>query len=208
MSGRIPPNNPDESWVGSQPSPPSATDTAGDDARDIARFLGGDVRGFEALVERYRRQAYGVALGLTGNHDDAMDAVQKAFIRIHRALPRFERGMPFFPWLYRIVRNASLNQRRDERRHRGEVPLEWVRKPDGQPSPLEETVAEELREQLWSCIEELPLEQREVFLLYHFQGLKYREIAAALDVPIGTVMSRLHSARVQLRHCLGEEALG
>ncbi len=178
------------------------------DLRDIERFLSGDVGGFEALVERYRRQAYAIALGLTGNHDDAMDALQKALLRVHRALPRFHRELPFFPWLYRIVRNAALNQKRDEKRHRGEVPLEWVRKADGQPSPLEQTVAGDLRERLWVCLEELPLEQREVFLLYHFQGLKYRQIAKVLNVPIGTVMSRLHAARLQLRRCLGEEALG
>jgi len=142
---------------------------------------------------------------LTGNHDDAMDAVQKAFIRIYRALPRFRQGEPFFPWLYRIVRNAALNQRRDERRHKGEMPLEWVRQSDGKPTPLAETMAADLRERLWAGIEALSMEQREVFLLYHFQGMKYREIADLLDLPIGTVMSRLHSARQQLRRVLDEE---
>jgi len=208
MNKRFSPNNARPEGV----DPPSAswaiTDDHLADARDIERFLSGDVRGFEAIVERYRRQAYAIALGLTGNHDDAMDALQKAFLRIHRALPRFRRELPFFPWMYRIVRNAALNQKRDEKRHRGQVPLEWVREPDGRPSPLEQTVGEDLRERLWICLEELPPEQKEVFMLYHFQGLKYREIATALEIPLGTVMSRLHSARQQLRHCLGEEALG
>ena len=175
------------------------------DQRDIVRFLDGDPQGFEALMERYRRQAYGIALGLCGNHDDAMDAVQKAFIRIHRSLVRFRLGEPFFPWLYRIVRNASLNQRRDESRHHGDVPLEWVRTPAAVASPLEAAVADDLRTRLWRSIQELSDELREVFLLYHFQGLKYREIAAALDIPLGTVMSRLHGARQQLRRALGEE---
>jgi RNA polymerase sigma-70 factor (ECF subfamily) len=208
MNDRYSPNN--QSPPGVEPASPSwaLADDHQADARDIARFLDGDSKGFEAIMERYRRQAYAIALGLTGNHDDAMDALQKAFLRIHRALPRFRRELPFFPWMYRIVRNAALNQNRDEKRHRGQVPLEWVREPDGRPSPLEQTVAEDLRERLWICLEELPPEQREVFMLYHFQGLKYREIANALDIPLGTVMSRLHSARTQLRHCLGEEALG
>ncbi len=188
------------------PSPEEASQqNRQEDQHDICRFLAGDVGGFEALMRRYSRQAYAIALGLTGNHDDAMDAAQKAFIRVHRALPRFRVGEPFFPWLYRIVRNAALNQRRDERRHRGEVPLEWVRQSDGRPTPLEETLGEDLRRRLWDAIEALPLEQREVFVLYHFQGLKYRQIAIALEVPIGTVMSRLHSARLQLRRSLGEE---
>jgi RNA polymerase sigma-70 factor (ECF subfamily) len=183
----------------------SDAETAREDAREIERFLAGDQGGLEVLIERYRRQAYAVALGLCGNHDDAMDAVQKAFIRIMGALPRFQLGMPFFPWLYRIVRNAALNQRRDEKRHKGEVPLEWVRRSDGRPGPLEETLAADLRQRLWDGIQGLSVEQREVFMLYHFQGLKYREIAALLEIPIGTVMSRLHSARLALRAVLDEE---
>ena len=177
------------------------------DHRDIVRFLDGDSRGFEALMKRHQQQAYGIALGLCGNHDDAMDATQKAFIRVHRSLGRFRLEEAFFPWLYRIVRNCALNQRRDERRHKSEVPLEWVKQPDGRPGPLQQTIASDLRERLWSCIQDLSPELREVFLLYHFQGLKYREIAAACDVPIGTVMSRLHAARIRLRQVVDQEEL-
>ncbi len=173
------------------------------DRQDIQRFLGGEAGGFEDLMDRYRTRAYGIALSMTGNHDDAMDAVQKAFIRIHRSLDRFRLDEPFFPWLYRIVRNTALNQRRDERRHRGEIPLEYVKQADGRPDPLEEAVADDLKERLWLGLQAMPAELREVFMLYHFQGLRYREIAAAVDVPIGTVMSRLHAARMRLRGAVG-----
>jgi len=169
------------------------------DRQDIARHLAGDSGGFEDLMTRYRSRAYGIALSLTGNHDDAMDAMQKAFIRVHRSLGRFRLEEPFFPWLYRIVRNAALNQQRNEKRHRGDCPLEWVTKSDGQPDPLAVTLADDLRERIWQGLQELPTEMRVVFNLYHFEGLKYREIAESLDVPIGTVMSRLHAARTQLR---------
>lgn len=175
------------------------------DRDDIVRFLAGDTEGFEQLMTRYRQRAYGIALSLTGNHDDAMDAMQKAFLRVHRSLNRFRLDEPFFPWLYRIVRNAALNQRRDEKRHKGEVPLEWVKQSDGRPDPLAETVVADLRERLWDAIQDLPDEMREVFVLYHFQGLKYREIAATCDVPLGTVMSRLHAARLRLRATAGLE---
>jgi RNA polymerase sigma-70 factor (ECF subfamily) len=201
LSEKTSPNNAPGTGVGD----PAAGAAILQDAADITRFLDGDQESFGMLMKRYQQRAYAVALGLTGNHDDAMDAVQKAFLRIWRALPRFRRDQPFFPWLYRIVRNCALNQRRDEHRHRGDVPLDWVRQPDGRLSPLAETLAADLRERLWMGLEALPLEQREVFLLYHFQGLKYREIAELLDIPIGTVMSRLHSARLQLRKALGEE---
>jgi len=175
------------------------------DRADIERFLAGDGEGFEMLMNRYRQRAYGIALGLTGNHDDAMDAVQKAFIRIHRSLKRFRVDEPFFPWFYRIVRNTAHNQRRDESRHKGEMPLEWVRQADGRPDPLSLTVADDLRDRLWDGIRELPEEMREVFHFYHFEGLKYREIAEAMDIPIGTVMSRLHAARLRLRRAAGLE---
>jgi len=169
------------------------------DREDIERFLQGDGEGFARLMTRYRHRAYGVALSLTGNHDDAMDAVQKSFIRIHRSLGKFRLEEPFFPWLYRIVRNTAHNQRRDEKRHQGEVPLEWVKQSDGRPDPLSETVADDLRERIWNGLWELPGEMREVFCLYHFEGFKYREIAELKGVPIGTVMSRLHAARLKLR---------
>jgi RNA polymerase sigma-70 factor (ECF subfamily) len=210
--GRFLANNGDAGGLGSASSGsgPVAAEDPDDVARrqdsaDIARCLAGDNAGFEALMNRYRRRAYGVALSLTGNHDDAMDAMQKAFIRVHRSLARFRRDEPFFPWLYRIVRNAALNQRRDEKRHQGDVPLEWVRGTDGRPDPLALAVADDLRERLWQGLQELPAELREVFMLYHFQGLKYREIATVCDVPIGTVMSRLHTARKRLQEAAGLE---
>ena len=169
------------------------------DRADIVRFMEGDGEGFEMLMNRYRQRAYGIALSLTGNHDDAMDAMQKAFIRVHRSLRRFRIDEPFFPWFYRIVRNTAHNQRRDEKRHKGEMPLEWVKQSDGRPDPLSLTVADDLRQRIWDGIQELPEEMREVFSLYHFQGMKYREIAETMDIPIGTVMSRLHAARIRLR---------
>ena len=147
----------------------------------------------------------GWPVGLAGSGDDAMDATQKAFLRVWKALPRFRAGDPFYPWLYRIVRNCALNQRRDEKRHRGDVPLEFVNRPDGRPSPLDEAAGEDLRRRLWDEIQMLSVEQREVLVLHQFQGLKYREIAAVLEIPMGTVMSRLHAARTRLARRLDAE---
>ncbi len=168
------------------------------DRQDIIRFQDGDGEGFAALMERYRQRAYGLALGFCGNHDDAMDAVQKSFIRIHRSLGRFRVGEPFFPWFYRIVRNTSFNQRRDEARHHGDCPLEWVTEPSRLSTPLQAAEADELRRRLWEAVDTLAPELREVFLLYTFQGLKYREIAGLMEIPLGTVMSRLHGARKRI----------
>jgi RNA polymerase sigma-70 factor (ECF subfamily) len=175
------------------------------DRADIERFLSGDTDGFEQLMNRYRQPAYGIAIGLTGNHDDAMDAVQKSFLRVHRSLQGFRLDEPFFPWMYRIVRNTALNQRRDEKRHQGDMPLEWVTRPDGAPDALAAAEAGDLRERLGRAIAELPEEMRTVFTLYHFRGLKYREIADTMGIPLGTVMSRLHAARLRLRPAVGLE---
>jgi RNA polymerase sigma-70 factor (ECF subfamily) len=169
------------------------------DRADIVRHLSGDSGGFEDIMTRYRARAYGIAVNLTGNHDDAMDAMQKSFIRIHRSLDKFRLDDAFFPWLYRIVRNTALNQKRDENRHRGDCPLEWVEKSDGKADPLAATMAADLRERIWQGLQALPEDMRLVFHAYHFEGLKYREISESMGLPLGTVMSRLHAARTKLR---------
>jgi len=175
------------------------------DSDDVRRFLAGDINGFEDLMNRYRNRAYGIALSVTGDHDVAMDAVQKAFLRIHKSLRKFRLEDNFYPWLYRIVKNSALNQRRDESRHKGEIPLEWVRQSDGRPNAHELMVADDLRQRLWDGIQELPEEMREVFMLYQFQGMKYKDIAETCNIPVGTVMSRLYAARLKLRKAAGLE---
>jgi len=175
------------------------------DRADIVRFLAGDPVGFEDIMTRYRPQAYSIAISQVGNHDDAMDAVQKAFIRIHRSLHKFRIDEPFFPWFYRVVRNSAMNQRRDEKRHQGEMPLEWVHQDDGRPDPLAQTLADDLLSKIWQGIQELSPEMRNVFHLFHFEGKSYREIAEAENIPIGTVMSRLHGARLRLARVKGLE---
>ena len=157
-------------------------------------------------MNRYQNRAYGISLSITGDHDMAMDAVQKAFLRIHKSLRKFRLEEAFYPWFYRIVKNSALNQRRDEKRHKGEIPLEWVTQSDGKPNPHELMVADDLRQRLWNGIQELPDEMREVFMLYQFQGMKYKDIADSCNIPVGTVMSRLHAARLKLRKTVGLEA--
>ena len=180
-----------------------------DDAREETEIIravqAGRRERFSLLVEKYKRRAFLIALSLVHNREDAMDIAQDAFLKSFRAIKRFDLTRPFFPWFYRIVRNTALNQKRDESRHKGDCPLEWVTEPARLPSPLQAAEAEELRVRLWEAVDGLPEEFREVFLLYTFQGLKYREIADLLDIPLGTVMSRLHSARRRIRQHLGEQ---
>ena len=166
----------------------------------IARCQRGDRGAFEPLFRRYRDRAYGFALGLVGSPEDALDLTQEAFVRAFQALKRFQPGAPFEPWFFRILRNLCLNALR-RRKTWQMVPWETVGElrgsgPESASADIEE---KELKEAMWLAISELSSEHREIILLKDFQDLSYKEIADVLDVPIGTVMSRLYYARQALR---------
>jgi RNA polymerase sigma-70 factor (ECF subfamily) len=173
----------------------------------VRRARAGDRSAFGSLVERYMRRAYHAALGLVGSHDDAMDLSQEAFVRAYRAMGRFREGEPFYPWYYRILRNLCFNHFRDRGRRRRllrEAGAAGQRPAAANPAPDPTLLAErsEIREAVWAAIGSLREEEREVIVLREFQGLAYKEIAEMVGCPIGTVMSRLFSARKRLRTAL------
>jgi RNA polymerase sigma-70 factor (ECF subfamily) len=162
----------------------------------------------EELFRRYRLVAYRVAYRLLSNEQDALDAVQDAFIKAMVHLPRFEGRSSFKTWLLRVVSNASVDLGRQRGRHetfsidalgqknREELePLTW-QEPD---SNLERA---DLRRKLQEALAELPPAQRRTFVLHAEAELSYREVADVLGISIGTVMSRLYYARVKLRGML------
>ena len=169
----------------------------------VLRAQSGERAAFGELVTRYMQRAYYTALGLVGNHDDALDLSQEAFARAFRARARIDPERPFFPWLYQIIRRLCFNHTRDQRSRR--LKLEkagsWLtdttmgRRP---PSPDQAVMHAELREQVGAAIERLPERERETLVLREFEELRYREIAELLGIPIGTVMSRLYRARRSL----------
>lgn len=178
----------------------------------VDRVRGGDSEAFGSLVERYMRRAYHVALGLVGSHEDALDLSQDAFVRAFRARRTLQSGRLFYPWYYQILRRLCFNFLRDRGLRRGklESASPWIvenaaYKAAGQrPDQAIETAA--LRQQLSQAIAALPEHEREVFILREFEGLPYREIAELAEIPIGTVMSRLYSARRRLMNRLEEES--
>jgi RNA polymerase sigma-70 factor (ECF subfamily) len=183
--------------------PPATTD------RDLAeRARRGDTEAFGELVERYKRRAYYAALGLVGSHEDALDLSQEAFARAFRARRRLDPERPFYAWLYQILRRLCFNHYRDlrTRRRRLEQATPWlVTQAAGraaEASPVRRIELEELRDRVRDAIEELSEFEREVLVLREFEGLKYREIADLLGIPIGTVMSRLYTARRHLAQVL------
>lgn len=173
--------------------------------RDIVvRWKTGDRRAFGALVQRYMSDAYLTALGFVGNPEDARDLSQDAFVKAYRARGSFDPDRPFFPWFYRILRNHCLNF--IQRVRRSTEPLQHddadERFADSTPSPLEALEREERIAMLHQAVEKLSPEHREVIVLKSFRGYSYREIADVLDIPMGTVMSRLYYARQALKEIL------
>lgn len=183
-----------------------------DEKRLIERARRGDLDAFDVLVKRYERTIYHVAYRLTGSSDDASDIAQDAFIRAWNNLKSFRGDAAFSTWLHRIVTNAFLDDRKKKRARPMrsldeaiELDESSVTRQFEDTSPGPEAVAEgEERQRLLDrAIQTLPEAQRAMVILYHQQGLAYEEIAASVNLPIGTVKSRLNRARLALRDRLG-----
>ncbi len=157
-----------------------------------------DPRGFEFLVRQYRREAYFHAIGLLGDGAAAEDLCQESFARAYAAMPRLKSLRAFYPWFYTILRNGCLNHIRARRK------LEDYRedkddRPDATSNP--DLVAEQRdRSDAVNCaLMQLKPEFREILIMKHFQDASYEEISQILQIPRGTVMSRLHHARRAFR---------
>jgi|GEM_PF-701596 len=170
----------------------------------------GDANAFNHLVTFYQATAYHVAYYQVGNEDDALDACQEAMLSAWRAMPRFEGNEDGFrAWLMRIVVNACRDRLRYEKR-RPQVPIETERDGDRRVLPIpapgqtpqEYAENSDVRSLLEQCLAQLSDDHREVILLDQ-SGLSYSEIAATLDIEIGTVKSRLSRARAAMRLLLG-----
>lgn len=176
----------------------------------VLRARSGDRNAFGELVNRHMQRAYYIALGLTGSHEDALDLSQEAFARAFRARASLDPDRPFYAWLYQIVRRLCFNFLRDRstRRRRLDEAIPWLTQEAGarasQSDPARSAERAELRARVQAAIEKLPEREREVLVLKEFEGLRYREIAELLGIPIGTVMSRLYYARRRLAEHLGE----
>jgi RNA polymerase sigma-70 factor, ECF subfamily len=152
----------------------------------------------EHAIEQYGKAAYNFAYRLTGNEADASDLTQEAFIRVYRAWQSFRPGTSFLSWIYRIVTNLHRDElRRRKGRYQEEIP------DDGGPSlsiePIEEYVEGYLSEPVSKALAELSPEQRRIVLLADVEECSYQEIGKVVGCSVGTVRSRLHRARGQLR---------
>jgi RNA polymerase sigma-70 factor, ECF subfamily len=184
-----------------------------DDRQLIADCLGGRRDAFGELVSRYQARLYNAAVRLVDNPEDASDVVQDAFLNAYQALHTFKGDAEFFTWLYRIAFNTAISLKRKKR---ATVSLdsggpEGAIDPDDPSEYIKPGVALQRTEdeaQLQDALNRLSHEHREVLVLKDIEGMKYEEIAEILGVPIGTIRSRLHRARMELRELLPPEEDG
>jgi RNA polymerase sigma-70 factor, ECF subfamily len=178
----------------------------------LARFCRGQSEAFGVLVRRYERELYGYLRRYLGDSDLAEDVFQNTFLQLYIKKGQYEIGRPVRPWLYTIATHQAIDALRRANRHQT-LSLDQNQKelPDGEvrsllelletrgPGPLDQAQTEERRERVRVAVDRLPDFLRQVVILAYYQGLKYREIAEILGIPVGTVKSRLHAALVKLQ---------
>ena len=168
----------------------------------------GDDSAFEELVRTYEKRVYHLALRMCGNVDDAYEVAQEAFLSAWKGMRFFRGDSSFSTWLYRLTSNAAIAFLRRQRRQGGSdgVSLDdedtFLEVADPAPSPHQQAERLELRDALARGLSALSPEHRQVLLLRELQGLTYEEIAAALELDLGTVKSRIARAREKLRKYL------
>jgi RNA polymerase sigma-70 factor (ECF subfamily) len=159
-----------------------------DDFESIAACQKGEKDAFRHLVERYQRQAVGHAIAILGNREDALDAVQDAFIDAYRSLKNFDNSRPYYPWYYVLLRNRCyklVSKRREAESIDENTFILAPRSGIG----VEETI------ELEKAVRSLSSDDREIITLKYLDGLSYDELSDLLQIPKGTVMSRLFHAR-------------
>jgi len=183
-----------------------------DDRRLIRETLSGQTAAFGELVCRHQDRLFNAVLRVVGRHDDAADVVQDAFINAYLSLRTFQGDSEFFTWLYRIAINAAISWRRKQRATlsldaeiRG-VSLAEPTDDSRNTRPGEAMERREEEAQLEAAMVRLSDDHRQVLILKDIEGLKYEVIAEILEVPVGTVRSRLHRARIELHGLLTETA--
>src|SRR6266545_3742993 len=181
-----------------------------DEAALIERCRAGDLAAFEPLVEKYRQRVYRLAYNILRDPEEAWDVSQDAFIRAFQALASFRGDSAFYTWLFRIVINVARDRARQHAARGRAFGTERVEEEDWDRALADQGTAPdthaaqvEERERIGRALSTLSEQHRAIIMLSDLEGLSYREIAEVLNIPMGTVMSRLHNARRRLRATLG-----
>jgi RNA polymerase sigma-70 factor, ECF subfamily len=171
----------------------------------IIKCQKGNKEAYSYFVNHYKRRAYFIAFGFVGSKDDAYDLSQDAFIKAFKHLKKFDTNKRFFTWFYKILKNNCLNFIRNRKDNFisdelfiNQISSEYEAQPDIHNEKLE------MQRFLWQSIETLNPELKEIILLKEFEEMTYKDISKLLEIPIGTVMSRLYSARKMLKNKMEE----
>lgn len=181
------------------------------DEADVARASAGDVEAFDALMARHETKVFNLCLWVLGDRDEAADATQDAFIRAYRHLKKFRGDCAFGSWVSRIAINVARDALKKKRvRPRDFSSMEWQDGPEFDPPDTARAAPDEVarheRQMAVRCaLAKVPENYRTTLILFDLQGRSYEECADVLQVPIGTIKSRLSRARAALRDALGAD---
>ncbi len=177
----------------------------------LALFRQGRRDAFAVLVRRYEGELYGYLRRYLGDGDLAEDVFQNTFVQVFTKLDQYEAGRPVRPWLYTIATHQAIDALRRQNRHQAvsldqdreelagsDVPQLLGLLESRAPGPLEQLQSEERRQLVRASVDRLPDFLRQVVVLAYYQGLKYKDVADILGIPVGTVKSRLHAALCRL----------
>jgi RNA polymerase sigma-70 factor, ECF subfamily len=174
----------------------------------IVNAKNGSKEAFESLVKKHQKNIYYLCRRMTGAHQSADDLSQETFVKAYFSLSSFKEKMNFFSWIRRIAVNSTLNylKKTEKEKPLSKEPQINSFNPEPYPNqqPLDRIHQDELDIKLRESIQRLPKEQKSVFILKVFEDMSYKEISDSLDIPIGTVMSRLSRARQRLKFLLSE----
>lgn len=184
------------------------------DTQMVLAVREGDTTAYRGLVEKYQTRVYQMVYGMVRNREDARDITQDAFVKAYDNLHRFRLESSFYTWIYRIAMNLAIDFLRKRQRRGTSEFDEDIAQRDGdggisdvhnQEGPARSLERKRLYARIMDAMEELPEDQRQVILLRELEGLSYKEIAEVMEIPEGTVMSRLYYARKKLQKLLSDE---
>ena len=186
--------------------------TSYSDEELMARFRKGQTDTFGVLLRRYERELFGYLRRYLGDSELAEDVFQNTFLQLYQKCSQYELGRPFRPWLYTIATHQAIDALRRNGRHQAlSLDQHQAESPEGDvrtllemleaqgPGPVDLVQSEERRERIRASVDQLPDFMRQVVVLAYSQGMKYRDIAEILNIPVGTVKTRLHAALLKLQ---------
>jgi len=192
----------------------SRAESREEDKEMVLAVREGDTTAYRGLVEKYQNRVYQMVYGMVRNQEDARDIAQDAFVKAYDNIHRFRLESSFYTWIYRIAMNLAIDNLRKHKRHGTSEFDETVATRDGtgaihelhhQDGPAKSLERKQLYARIMAALQELPEDQRQVILLRELEGLSYKEIAEIMEVPEGTIMSRLFYARKKLQKLLAED---